>query len=95
MPIRTLGPEGGEFGSGPTSIGGRNKCQQGHWALKAVDCIPYRLRENETFFIKVWKPLPSPKRTIFDSGGLGPLHILINKMFLSETLPFDYPAIGL
>ena len=31
---KDAGPEGGGFGEGPTSIGERNECQQGHWALK-------------------------------------------------------------
>ena len=38
--------------------------------------------ENETFFVRVWKPLPSKcvlktltKRTIFASGGLGPIDL--------------------
>ena len=34
MPVRTLGPEGGEFGRGLTSIRERNECQEGCWALK-------------------------------------------------------------
>ena len=43
MPARTLGPEGGGLGGGPTSIGERNEGQRGRWG-KGVDCeIPHRL----------------------------------------------------
>ena len=31
---RTLGPEGGWIWWSPTSIGERNECQRGRWALK-------------------------------------------------------------
>ena len=34
MPVRTLGPKGGGFGAGPTSIGEMNECQRGRWAPK-------------------------------------------------------------
>ena len=33
-PVRTLGPKGGGFGSGPTSIGGSKECQRGRWTPK-------------------------------------------------------------
>ena len=33
MSVRTLGSEGGGFGRGLTSIGERNECQRGRWAL--------------------------------------------------------------
>ena len=31
---KDVGPKGGGFGSGPTSIGERNDCQQGRWSPK-------------------------------------------------------------
>ena len=33
-PTRMLGPEGGGFGGGPTSIGEGNECQRERWAPK-------------------------------------------------------------
>ena len=61
MPVRTLAPKGGGFGRGPTSIGERNKCQRGRWALKGGGLRdPTSVgEENETPFIRVWKPFPS------------------------------------
>ena len=34
VPVRTLGPKGGGFGGGLTSIGERKECQQGRWTPK-------------------------------------------------------------
>ena len=48
MPARTLGPGGGGFGGGPTSIGERNECQRGRWASEGVN---YEI--HETLFIRV------------------------------------------
>ena len=42
--VGTLGPKGGGFGGGPTSIGERKECQRGCWAPKGVDCdVPHWL----------------------------------------------------
>ena len=46
--IRTLAPKGGRFDGGPTSIGERNECQRGRWALKGMDLvvIPHQLEKG-------------------------------------------------
>ena len=70
---------------GPTSIGERNECQRGCWAVKEVDCeTPHRLGGERNTLYKGVEPLPSrrvlktlrvspkgksPKRTISASGG--------------------------
>ena len=62
MPVRTLGPEGGRFGGGPTSIGERNECQQGRWVPKGGGFggdLTSVGEENETPFIRVWKLFPN------------------------------------
>ena len=50
MPVSTLGPKGGGFGGGPTSIGGRKECQRGRWAPKGVDlgAVLHRLEEGKS-----------------------------------------------
>ncbi|KAG7022917.1 GPI-anchored protein LLG1, partial [Cucurbita argyrosperma subsp. argyrosperma] len=37
VPVRTLGPKGGGFGGGPTSIGGRKECQRRRWARRGAE----------------------------------------------------------
>ena len=51
--------EGGGFGESPTSIGEMNECQRGCWALKEGGLRDPTLvwEENETLFIRVWKPI--------------------------------------
>ena len=60
VPARTLGPEGGWI-EGFHIIGEGNECQQGRWAPKENGLSDPTLvgRRTETFFIRVWKPLPS------------------------------------
>ena len=42
-----VGPKGGGFGGGPTSIIGRKECPRGRWAPKGVDCdVPHWLGEE-------------------------------------------------
>ena len=63
-----LGPIRGGFGGGPTSIGERNECQRGRWALKGVDYnVPHGWGGEQTLFIRVWKPSPS-RRVLKPSG---------------------------
>ena len=48
---------GGGLG-GLTSIGEGNECHEDTGTRRRVDCeIPHHSGENETFFIRVWKPL--------------------------------------
>ena len=53
MPVRTLGSKGVDLVVGPTSIEERNECQRERYASNIG------WEENETPFIKMWKPLPS------------------------------------
>ena len=86
MQVRTLGPKGCGFGGGPTLIGERNECRQGHWTPKRVDCENPTLVERKTK--NLYKGVENfskhtrfknlegkPKMTISAIGGLRPLQI--------------------
>ena len=59
--VRTLGLKVGGFSGGLTLTGERNEWQRGRLVLKGGGLWDPTLvgEENETLFIRVWKPLPS------------------------------------
>ena len=91
MPARMLGPEGG--GLGGSHIDWRRE------RVSARTLGPTSVQEeNETFFIRVWKPFPSiyvlktlrgspkgkPKETIFVIGGFGLLQKLLEIKYVND-----------
>ena len=61
VPVRTLGPKGGGFGGDPTLMGKGTSASEDTVLRRGVDCENPTLvgEENETPFIRVWKPLPN------------------------------------
>ena len=63
MSVRMLGPKGGGFGGGPTSIRGRKECQRGRWTPKEVDCdVPHWLGGEQTTVSKSVETFPEAQR---------------------------------
>ena len=79
-------PRRGWIWWGPTSIGERNECKQGRWALDGSRlCDPTTLYKG----VETLRGRPereSPKRTISASGGLGPLQIMSCNMGTKSDL---------
>ena len=72
-----------EYASAVSSLHTSNRARETTFCLVSLRKAVVELRDatlvgegNETFLIRVWKPLPRrvSKRTISASGGLGPLH---------------------
>ena len=91
---KDVGPR--RSGLGVLLIEEGNECQQGRWAPKGVDCeIPHWLGRRTNHFygrgnlflaypFKNLEGKPEregPKRTIFASGGLSPLHRPLGLIF--------------
>ena len=57
MPVRTLVPEGGGFGGGPTSIKGTSDSEDAG-LRRGVDCDVPHWMGRITNFIRVWGNLP-------------------------------------